>query len=81
MQIITAREYRNHMKKYHDMAATEPVIVARRNARPIYISVLDDTEPIMTDHSKRICQALDEVKLMRGGKLKEISIEELLNEL
>ena len=42
MQIVTAREFRAHQKKYFDLAERETVFVARENARPIVISVAND---------------------------------------
>lgn len=33
------------------------------------------------DLTERICQALREVKQMREGKIKELSMDDLLNEL
>lgn len=33
------------------------------------------------DLTERICQAIREVKLMREGKIKELSMDELLDEL
>lgn len=35
----------------------------------------------MTDLTKKICQALQEVKLMREGKIKEPSMDEILASL
>ena len=42
MQIVTTREFRSHQKKYFELAEREKVYVARRNARPIIISVADE---------------------------------------
>ena len=44
MQIITTREFRANQKKYFDLAESETVFVARKNGRPIVISVADDDD-------------------------------------
>ena len=44
MQIISTREFRANQKKYFDLAESETVFVARKNARPIVISVVDDDD-------------------------------------
>lgn len=44
MQIVTTREFRANQKKYFDLAERETVIVSRKNARPIVISVADDED-------------------------------------
>lgn len=42
MQIISTREFRANQKKYFDLAESETILVARKNARPIVIRVADD---------------------------------------
>ena len=53
MQIVTTKEFRANQKKYFDLAERETVIVSRKNARPIVISVADDEDFISKEDSSR----------------------------
>ena len=83
MQIVTASEFRANQKKYFDLADKETILVARKNERPIRISVVNEDDFITNklDLIERIRMALQEVKLLKEGKLKEPSMSELLDEL
>jgi len=71
MQIISTREFRANQKKYFDLAETETVFVARKNARPILISVADDDDFMSNEELQSIRQGLDDIKNGRVYKMKE----------
>ena len=66
MQIITTREFRANQKKYFDLAESETVFVARKNARPIVISVADDDDYLLS-----IQKGLEDIKNGRTYKMQE----------
>lgn len=71
MQIITTREFRANQKKYFDLAESETVFVARKNARPIVISVADDDDMLSNAELKSIQKGLDDIKNGRTYKMKD----------
>lgn len=71
MQIVTTREFRANQKKYFDLAETETVLVTRRNARPIVISVADEDDMLTAAELQSIRQGLDDVKNGRTRKMNE----------
>lgn len=54
MQIVTTKEFRANQKKYFDLAERETVIVSRKNARPIVVSVADDEDFISKEELQSI---------------------------
>lgn len=73
MQIITTREFRANQKKYFDLAETETVFVARKNASPIIISVADENDFLSKAELKAIQQGLEDIKNGRTVKVKDIN--------
>ncbi|KXB79075.1 toxin-antitoxin system, antitoxin component, PHD family [Prevotella sp. DNF00663] len=73
MQIITTREFRANQKKYFDLAETETVFVARKNARPIIISVADENDFLSKAELKAIQQGLEDIRNGRTVKVKDIN--------
>ncbi len=69
MQVITARELRANQKKYFDLAESETVVVTRKNARPIVISVADDDDCLSTEELLSIQKGLEDVKNGRTYKM------------
>lgn len=79
MQIITTREFRANQKKYFDLAESETVFVARKNARPIVISVADDDDYLSKAELLSIQKGLEDIKNGRTCKmLKGESLTEFL---
>lgn len=84
MEIISAREFRANQSKYLGMALDgEDVILKSRGLGSFRLTpvTVHDKVTSENDITKRICMALQEVKLMKEGKIKEPSIDKLLNEL
>jgi PHD/YefM family antitoxin component YafN of YafNO toxin-antitoxin module len=73
MQIITTREFRANQKKYFDLAESETIFVARRNARPIVISVADDDDYLSKDELLAIQKGMEDIKNGRTTKIKDIN--------
>lgn len=71
MQIITTREFRANQKKYFDLAESETVFVARKNARPIVISVADDDDFLSKAELLSIQKGLEDIKNGRTYKMLE----------
>jgi hypothetical protein len=77
MKEITASEFRANQGKYlSDALGGQQLLLKSRYGRFKIVPVLED-ETL----TSRICESLKEVKLMREGKLKGYTVEELLNEL
>lgn len=70
MQIVSTREFRAHQKKYFDMAEHETIFVARRNSRPIVITVADDDELLSREEMKSIQQGIDDIRNGRTHSMK-----------
>ena len=70
MQIVTTREFRANQKKYFDLAETETVIVARKNARPIVINVADD-DYLSKAELLSIQKGMEDIKNGRTYKMQE----------
>ena len=77
MQIITTREFRANQKKYFEIAETEVVFVARKNARPIAISVADEDDFLTKEELASIQRGLDDIK---NGKVYKMQKGESLSE-
>lgn len=73
MQIITTREFRANQKKYFDLAESETIFVARKNARPIVISVADDDDYLSKAELLSIQKGLEDIKNGRTIKIKDIN--------
>lgn len=73
MQIISTREFRANQKKYFDLAERETIFVARRNARPIVISVADDDDYLSKAELLSIQKGLEDIKNGRTTKIKDIN--------
>lgn len=71
MQIITTREFRANQKKYFDLAESEIIFVARKNARPIVISVADDDDYLSKAELLSIQKGLEDIKNGRTYKMLE----------
>lgn len=71
MQIITAREFRANQKKYFDLAESETVFVARKNARPIVISVADEDDFLSKAELLSIQKGIEDIKKGRTYRMRE----------
>ena len=84
MEVISTRKFRANQGKYFGMArGGEDVILKSRDMGSFRLVPLSQNDIVTNkpDLTERVCQALREVKLMREGKIKELSMDELLNEL
>ena len=77
MQIITSREFRANQRKYFDLAEKETILVSRRKARPIVISVADDDDILSKEELLSINKGLDDIK---KGKVYKMKGDETLEE-
>ena len=71
MQVISTREFRANQKKYFDLAESETIFVARKNARPIVISVANDDDYLSKAELLSIQKGLEDIKNGRIYKMKE----------
>ena len=71
MQIVTTREFRANQNKYFDLAESETVIVARKNARPIVISVADDDDYLSKAELLSIQKGMEDIKNGKTYKMQE----------
>lgn len=84
MEIVSTRDFRSNQGMYLDMAkAGKDIVIKSRNHGsfrivPVNVSNIASDDDELTG---RICQGLREVKMIREGKLKAQTMEELLNEL
>lgn len=80
---FTSREFRSQQAHVFDLADQGEKIVIRRSKKQAYTLVPVEDEDITFTKSleERIGMALQEVKQMREGKIKELSVKELLDEL
>lgn len=90
MEVVSAREFRANQRKYFGIAYEGgDVILKSRDWGSFKLVPVTSMENVTSketaasqpDLTERICQALQEVKLIREGKLKAKSIDELLDEL
>jgi len=77
MEIITSREFRANQKKYLELAESETVYIARRNKKPIAISVADDDNMPSKEDLEAINRSLEEI---RSGKTYEMKPKESLDD-
>jgi antitoxin (DNA-binding transcriptional repressor) of toxin-antitoxin stability system len=84
MEVITAREFRANQTKYFGKARLgEDVILKARGLGSFRLVPVtsEDSVTHKPDLTERIAMALREVKLMKEGKLKDLSMGGLLDEL
>lgn len=84
MEVVSAREFRANQSKYFGAARDgEDVIVKSRGLGSFRLTPVTSNDVVANklDLVKKIRMALHEVKLMREGKIKELSMDDLLNEL
>ena len=80
---FTSREFRSQQAHVFDLADQGEKIVIRRSKKQAYTLVPVEDEDITFTKSleERIGMALQAVKQMREGKIKELSMNDLLDEL
>ena len=81
MEIVSTREFRANQRKYLGMAHGGEDVIVKSRSMGSFRLVPADVLTNKTDLTGKICQALREVKMMREGKLKAKTIDELLDEL
>lgn len=84
MEVVTAREFRANQTKYFGKASKgEDIILKSRGLGSFRLVPVTSDDSVISkpDLTERISMALHEVKLMREGKIKELSMDDLLNEL
>ncbi len=80
---FTSREFRDQQAHVFDLADKGEKVIIRRNRKQSYTLVpIDDNDLTFTQNlEERIGMALQEVKQMREGKIEELSMDALLDEL
>ena len=84
MEVVSARDFRANQRKFFGMAkGGEDVILKSRDMGSFRLVPISQNDIVMSkpDLTERICHALREVKLMQEGKINEISMAELLDEI
>lgn len=71
MQIISTREFRANQKKYFDLAESETILVARKNARPIVIRVADDDDFLSKAELQSIQKGVEDIRNGRTYKMQQ----------
>lgn len=71
MHIVSAREFRANQKKYFDLAESETVFVARRNARPIVIRVADDDDILSKAELQSIQKGIENIQEGKTYRMQE----------
>lgn len=71
MQIISTREFRANQKKYFDLAESETILVARKNARPIVIRVADDDDFLSKVELQSIQKGVEDIRNGRTYKMQQ----------
>lgn len=71
MQIISTREFRANQKKYFDLAENETILVARKNARPIVIRVVDDDDFLSKAELQSIQKGMEDIRNGRTYKMQQ----------
>lgn len=80
MRIISSRELRANQKKYFEIAEKETVLVSRKNARPIVLSVADDEDFLTKAEFDSIQRGLDDIRNGRIHRMLEgESLTDFLN--
>ena len=62
MQLVTTREFRANQKKYFDLAERETVLISRRNASPIMVSVVKENNFPLKEELEAIQRGLEDIK-------------------
>lgn len=84
MEVITAREFRANQSKYFGKASKgEDIILKSRGLGSFRLVPVTSDDSVINkpDLTERLSMALREVQLMREGKIKELSMQDLLDEL
>lgn len=84
MEIVSAREFRASQRKFLTLASNgEDLILKARGLGSFRITPVTSKDCVTNkaDLAERLRMALQEVKLMREGKIKELSMNDLLDEL
>lgn len=84
MEVVSAREFRASQRKFLMLANNgEDLILKARGLGSFRITPVTSHDKVTNtvDLAERLRMALQEVKLMREGKIKELSMSELLDEL
>jgi hypothetical protein len=80
MQVITTREFRANQKKYFNLAEKEAIFIARRNGKPIKISVAKEEDIPTPAELESIQKGLDDVRNGRVYKMEQgETLDEFLN--
>lgn len=80
MHIVSTREFRANQKKFFDLAEKEIVLIARKNARPIAVSVVNEDDILTKEELQSINAGLEDIKAGRiHKKEKGESLSEFLN--
>ena len=77
MEIISARHFRDNQTALLNKALSGESVLITSRVGTFKIVPVDSDDRL----TSRVCQGLNEVKLMRKGQLKGYSISELINEL
>ena len=77
MDIISARHFRDNQTALLNKALRGESVLITSRVGTFKIVPVDSDDRL----TSRVCQGLNEVKLMRKGQLKGYSISELINEL
>lgn len=84
MEVITAREFRANQSKYFGKASKgEDIILKSRGLGSFRLVPVTSDDSVINkpDLTERLSMALREVQLMKEGKIKELSMQDLLDEL
>lgn len=82
MHMITARDFRANQRKYFEIAEREPVFVMRRGARPVSISIVNESDMLSEADLQSIRRGLDDIKAGRTYELKaDESLDSLLDRI
>ena len=77
MQVVSAREFRSNQGKFLNAAINGQSVLLTSRYGNFKIIPVSEEDSLTT----RICKGLEQVKLMREGKIKDYSVEDALNEL
>lgn len=77
MHIISAREFRTNQSKFLSAAKNGQSVVLTSRLGSFKITPVDEDDNLTT----RICDGLKQVKMIKEGKAKAYTIDELLDEL
>lgn len=77
MQVVSAREFRANQTKILSAARDGQSVMLTSRVGNFKIVPITDEDTL----TSRICRGLDQVKMIREGKAKGYTVDELLNEL